>query len=612
MLKDSGVGALITQANLAGNFAGPRGPTLLTDEEWGSDPSKPGEAGRQAPVPTVGAAGGLGPESGVSGLEPGGLGLESGVSGLEPGGLGLESGGSGLEPGGLGPENLAYVIYTSGSTGRPKGVMCTHEGIVDRLLWIQQAYPLTAGDKVLHKTPLSFDISLTEIFWPLSSGALLVLAEPGGQKDPAYLTGLIRDEGVTVAQFVPSTLPSFLEDRGVAECTTLRAVLCIGEVLPPEFVRRFHERLGADLYNLYGPTEAAVEATAWACERDAEARTVPIGRPVANATIWILSPELEPVPVGVPGEIYIGGVGLARGYLGRPDLTAAAFVPDPFSGEPGARLYRTGDLARLLPGGEIDFFGRLDHQVKVRGFRIELGEIETVLQRHPAVREAVVVAREEGPGDNRLVAYLVPAGGAGEAPSVPDLRHYVRESLPDYMVPTAFVALDSLPRLPNGKVDRKALPAPDADRPELGRPYVAPRTATEDVLAAIWRDVLGLERVGVHDDFFDAGGHSLLATRVVSRIADAFGVEVQLLTLFAAPTIESLAAEVDRQRAEVDRLRTEARTASPVSLRGEPALVEVAAGPDPGSRPVRLEDLSEAEIDALLEKMMARDGETDG
>ena len=303
-------------------------------------------------------------------------------------------------------DNLSYVIYTSGSTGKPKGVMNTHRGIVNRLLWMQDRYCLTADDVVLQKTPFSFDVSVWEFFWPLIVGARLVLAEPGGHQDPAYLARLIERERVTTIHFVPSMFQAFLSEVDPPRCATLRRVICSGEALSPELQERFYERFGAELHNLYGPTEAAVDVTHWACRRGDQRRTVPIGRPIANTRIFILDRQLQPVPVGVSGELYIGGEGLARGYHGRPELTAEKFIPDTFSGGPGARLYRTGDRARFLRDGEIEFLGRLDFQVKVRGFRIELGEIETALMQHSSVSECVVVQgsiKEQ----QRLIGYVV-------------------------------------------------------------------------------------------------------------------------------------------------------------------------------------------------------------
>jgi len=442
------------------------------------------------------------------------------------------------------PEHLAYMIFTSGSTGRPKGAMNTHRGIVNRLLWMQEAFGLTADDRVIQKTPFSFDVSVWELFWPLMVGARLVIARPGGHQDAAYLADLIAEQGITTIHFVPSMLQVFLDGPRLDRCGSLVRVIASGEALPADLERRFFARLGwtgAGLFNLYGPTEAAVDVTVWACEREGRRTSVPIGRPIANTRIHLLDPVLEPVPIGAPGELYIGGVQVGRGYLGRPELTAERFIPDPW-GEPGSRLYRTGDLARHLPDGAVEFLGRIDHQVKVRGFRIELGEVEAALAAHPAVREAVVVARADDAG-RRLVAYLVPHPEGAEAPllSLAELRANLSLTLPDYMVPAAWVLLGALPLTPSGKVDRRALPAPEGGRLELGAVYVAPRTALEELLAGIWAEVLGLDRVGVHDNFFALGGHSLLAAQVVSRAGEALEIEVPLRLLFEAPTVAGLA-----------------------------------------------------------------------
>jgi amino acid adenylation domain-containing protein len=471
-------------------------------------------------------------------------------------------------PGGVTGGDLAYVIYTSGSTGTPKGAMNTHRGICNRLRWGQDAHPLTAADCVLQKTPFGFDVSVWEFFWPLVAGARLVVAEPGGHRDPRYLAGVIAREEVTTLHFVPSMLQAFLEEPGPAACPSVRQVTCSGEALPVALQERFFARFAAALHNLYGPTEAAVEVTSWACVRGDRRRSVPIGRPIANTRLHVLDASLRPVPVGVPGELFLGGAGVGRGYWDRPGLTAERFVPDPSGGEPGARLYRTGDLARYGPDGNVEFLGRLDDQVKVRGFRIEPGEVAAVLGRHPAVQEAVVVAREDKGGDKRLVAYLVPdartafarrpsagpapANGhpaAGEAPDpwggpgrlVGDVRGYLRERLPEYAVPGAFVLLPELPLNPNGKVDRKALPPPGQERAPEGDGFVAPRDGPERRLCRIWEELLGTRPVGVRDNFFDLGGHSLLAVRLFTRVEQEFRRHLPLATLFRGPTVEELA-----------------------------------------------------------------------
>ncbi|WP_281174023.1 non-ribosomal peptide synthetase [Andreprevotia chitinilytica] len=444
------------------------------------------------------------------------------------------------------PQQLAYVIYTSGSTGRPKGVGVPHAGILNRLQWMQAEYALTAADHVLQKTPFSFDVSVWEFFWPLAYGARLVLAKPDGHKDPAYLARLIDVAAITTLHFVPPMLEVFLASADTQHCRTLRQVMCSGQALPLELQRRFHTALpGVALHNLYGPTEASVDVTYWPCQPDTPLSCVPIGRPIANIQIYLLDANLQPVPVGVTGELYIAGVGLARGYLNRPELTAETFIPNPY-GEPGARMYRSGDLARYLPDGNIEYLGRIDHQVKVRGFRIELGEIETALATLPALRDAVVLARNDD-GDTRLVAYLVPHAGQ-TLPETPALRDHLLRSLPEYMVPAHFVVLDQLPLTSNGKVDRKALPAPERNRDETA--FVAPRNETEAQLAAIWAEVLKLDRVGVHDNFFELGGHSLLAVALVNRIRQA-GLGTDVRAVFTHPTVAGLALALHGGSAQV-------------------------------------------------------------
>jgi amino acid adenylation domain-containing protein len=474
----------------------------------------------------------------------------------------------------LGADNLAYMIYTSGSTGQPKGAMNTHGAIRNRLLWMQEQYQLTPDDRVLQKTPFSFDVSVWEFFWPLLTGAQLIVAKPGGHQDAAYLVELIKETGITTLHFVPSMLGVFLAEGGVSECRSVRQVMASGEALAAELVRRCYERMPqVRLHNLYGPTEAAVDVTAWACAREVS-EVIPIGKPIANTQIYILDAGLQPVPVGVAGELYIAGVGLARGYLNRPELTAERFIPNPFRKDGGGRLYRTGDRARFLADGTIEYLGRVDYQVKVRGFRIELGEIEAALSAHARVNEAIVIAREDETGDKKLVAYLVAGvesvGGGVETATAPaltvkELRAHLAARLPDYMIPAHYVWLESLPLTPNGKVDRKALPAPDKTTGDVGG-FVAPGTPVEEIVAGLFAAVLKLERVGVHDNFFELGGHSLLATQLVSRVREAFGVEVPLRTLFEAPTASALAAAVEAERAKSDAGRVEM---PPPLVRGE-------------------------------------------
>ncbi|MBK5304160.1 MULTISPECIES: non-ribosomal peptide synthetase [Gammaproteobacteria] len=438
-----------------------------------------------------------------------------------------------------GAQHLAYVIYTSGSTGRPKGVAVEHAGIVNRLQWMQEAYRLEATDRVLQKTPFSFDVSVWEFFWPLAYGATLVVAKPGGHQDVDYLARLIAHEAITTLHFVPPMLEVFLTTADMADCRSLKQVMCSGQALPLELQQRFFEGLpDAALHNLYGPTEASVDVTFWACDPEYTQGCVPIGRPIANTRIYLLDQQMNPVPAGVAGELYIGGIGLARGYLGRADLTAAAFVPDPF-GPAGARLYKTGDLARYRSAGEIEYLGRLDHQVKIHGLRIELGEIESRLARYPGIREAVVLAQEDRPGEGRLVAYYTLVSG-DEAIALGDLREHLGSALPSYMVPHSYLLLAALPLSANGKLDRRALPMV-ASGEEAHRAYEAPVGEVEEQLAALWEEMLHVAPVGRHDNFFDLGGHSLLATQLVSRIRRSLAVELPLRNLFEMPTIKSLA-----------------------------------------------------------------------
>ncbi|TFY88194.1 non-ribosomal peptide synthetase [Pseudomonas nabeulensis] len=420
----------------------------------------------------------------------------------------------------------AYVIYTSGSTGQPKGVINDHPGVVNRLLWMQDAYGLDADDRVLQKTPFSFDVSVWEFFWPLLTGARLVMALPGGHKDPAYLCEVIEAEQITTLHFVPSMLDVFLAHGDVSQAAGLVRVMCSGEALPGSLVRRFKQQLpGSQLHNLYGPTEAAVDVTAWDCAGPVTPDNTPIGKPIANTRMYLLDAQLQPVPLGVVGELFIGGVQVARGYLNRPELTAERFLKDPFT---EGRLYRTGDVGRYLPDGNIEYLGRNDDQVKLRGLRIELGEIQARLTELAQVQEAAVIAR-----DQRLVAYYTGVPSATDT-----LRAHLLQHLPEFMVPATFVHLDALPLSPNGKLDRKALPTPDAVG---GRDYVAPQGDTEIALASLWAELLNVERVGRHDNFFELGGHSLLAVSLMGRMRD-MGLSADVKVLFAQPTLAALAS----------------------------------------------------------------------
>ena len=444
------------------------------------------------------------------------------------------------------PGNLAYVIYTSGSTGQPKGVMVEHRGLSNTIQWLSQTLAITADDSTLLKTPITFDAAGREIFPTLLAGARLIVAEPNAHRDSRSIAEKIRDDGVSILHCVPSFLRLLVAEPAFADAVALRAVMCGGEALTPDVVAEFGNRSNARLYNVYGPTETIIDSAYWLCDVNSGHSTIPIGRPIPNTRMYILDATLRPVPIGVAGELYIGGVSLARGYLSLPGLTAEKLIPDPFASDAGKRLYKTGDLARYLPDGNIQYLGRADYQVKIRGFRIELGEIEAALAQHPAVAQAVVTVHEGARGEKRLVSYVVAQPRC--APTVIELRTFLKNKLPEHMVPAGFVLLDSFPLTSNGKVDRRALPSPGETRPELDKAFVASRTPTEELLADIWSQVLNVERVGIYDDFFDLGGHSLLATQVVSRIRETFQVEMPLRCLFETPTVAGLAESLALSR----------------------------------------------------------------
>ncbi|HEX6367343.1 MAG TPA: amino acid adenylation domain-containing protein, partial [Longimicrobium sp.] len=448
---------------------------------------------------------------------------------------------------GLTPDHLAYVMYTSGSTGRPKGVMVPHRAIL-RLVLDNGYADFGPDDRVAFAANPAFDATTMEVWAPLVNGGSTVVIGPDTLLDPPAFARALREHGVTALFLTTAVFNRYAESIPDA-LAGLRYLLTGGEAADPAaFARVLAERGPGSLIHCYGPTETTTYAiTHRVRDVPAGARTLPLGRPISNTRVYLLDGAGEPVPVGVAGELYIGGVGVARGYRDRPALTAERFVADPFGGEPGARLYRTGDLARWLPDGTVEFLGRTDHQVKVRGFRIELGEIEARLLEHPAVREAVVLVREDAPGDRRLVAYVAGDAAAGAEA----LRAHVGQALPAYMVPAAHVWMDALPLTPNGKVDRRALPAPEGDA-FARRGYEAPVGATEQALAEIWSDVVGVDRVGRNDDFFDLGGHSLLAVQVISRVRQALGVEAALGELFTRPVLADFARELDEAaRAEL-------------------------------------------------------------
>jgi amino acid adenylation domain-containing protein len=433
---------------------------------------------------------------------------------------------------GIQPSNLCYVLYTSGSTGSPKGVAVEHRAVVNFLESMRRSPGLQPSDILLAIAPLSFDIAGLELFLPLLVGARVIVASKETTADGALLREQLVGEGVTVLQATPTGWHLLLAADGPWP-PSLKA-LCGGEPLPQDLASDLIRKAG-HIWNLYGPTETTIWSTAGCLH---EPGAVHIGRPIANTQTYVLDPYLQPTPIGVPGELYIGGAGVARGYWNRPEMTAERFIPNPFSAEPGARLYKTGDLVRWRQNGNLEFLGRLDQQVKLRGFRIEPGEIEAALAQHPQVREAVVRLREDRPGDKRLVAYVVPRQEPGPAPT--ELRQFVEQKLPAYMVPSAFMLLGRFPLTPSGKLNRRALPAPEADRPELTETYVPPRTAVEETLTSLWKEVLGLERVGIHDNFFELGGDSLRAVHLFLQIEKTFGVRLPLAILFQGATIGQL------------------------------------------------------------------------
>jgi amino acid adenylation domain-containing protein len=451
-------------------------------------------------------------------------------------------------PGSLPADSLAYVLYTSGSTGAPKGVMIPHSAICNHMLWMQDRFPLDEHDRVLQKTSISFDASVWEFFAPLFAGARLVMAHPGGHRDSRYLAEAVAHDGITTLQLVPSMLRMLVDEPGLTACSaTLRRLFCGGEALTPDLCDKFLSRMEkCVLINLYGPTECAIDTTFHLCAPGA--KVVPIGRPVANTRLYILDAKSQPAPIGVTGELHIAGAQLARGYWSKPELTAAAFVS--WNGE---RLYKTGDLARWLPGGEVEFLGRADGQVKLRGHRIELAEIENALRRLSGIADGAAVVREDTPGDKRLIAYLIRAqNGAGaesginHRPSESALLSELKRSLPDYMVPSTLLFLPEFPRTPNGKLDRRALPAPDPAPHRNGEGvFIAPRTPLEQRLVEIWREVLRVPQIGIRDNFLALGGESLLALRVVNRLREMLAENVSLGVIFEAPTVESLSQHLE-------------------------------------------------------------------
>jgi amino acid adenylation domain-containing protein len=520
------------------------------------------------------------------------------------------------------PTDPAYMIYTSGSTGRPKGAVNSHRGIANRLCWMQRTYRLTATDAVLQKTPTSFDVSVWEFFWPLMTGARLVMARPGGHHDARYIGDVVAKCRITVLHFVPSMLAAFLDEPALAaRCSSVRDVICSGEALPVALTRRFFAQIpDTRLHNLYGPTEAAVDVAFFECHADEMRATVPIGRPVGNTRLYVLDARLHPVPIGVPGDLYIGGAQVGMGYHRRPELTAQRFVPDPFGSEGAARLYYTGDRGRWLADGILEFLGRADFQIKLHGQRIELGEIEAALLQQPGVAAAVVIVREDVPGNQRLVGYVV--NSAESTVSVTDLREELRRRLPAVMVPTAIVFLDRLPLTPNGKVDRKSLAAPTGEARSVSAEYVAPWSPLEQEIAGIWTALLGVDRIGVHDDFFELGGNSLLAMRMFTEIERVWGRRLPFRSFFERPTVSEVVAVLvtvarDEEEHGIAVLQGEGpgiplafvhgdilghgwycRRLAPL-LGPSPMFVLPTLGPSSPGSPLTIEAMAQAQVDAL-------------
>ncbi|MFQ5615529.1 MAG: amino acid adenylation domain-containing protein, partial [Anaerolineales bacterium] len=472
--------------------------------------------------------------------------------------------------------NLAYAIYTSGSTGKPKGVLVSHENLVHSTCARAFYYKHPVG-RYLLLSSFSFDSSVAGIFWTLIQGGALVLPPAGTQRDPRLIIDMIARHRVTHSLCLASHYSLILTEAEREKMTSLNTAIVSGEVFSLALVNRHdHFSSGADLYNEYGPTEASVWCIVFDCHEPFLGNKVPIGFPIANTQAYLLNSHLLPVPIGVPGEMYIGGIGVTRGYLNRPGLTADRFIPDPFGSQPGARLYKTGDIARYLPDGSIEFLGRMDDQVKIRGYRIELGEIEVILGQYPAVQEVAVIAREDTPGEKRLVAYVTP--NPGQELTVRALRDYLSKKLPDYMVPSAYIFMDVLPRTPIGKLDQEVLPAPARVRPNLDIAFVVPRTPLEEVLAGIWAEVLDVEEVGVDDNFFELGGHSILVTQLASRVRNTLPVELPLRTLFEMPTVAGLAESLLQNPDEREKIEKIAQLM------------------------VKIAHLSEDEVDALLKE----------
>lgn len=437
-------------------------------------------------------------------------------------------------------DDLAYIIYTSGSTGAPKGAMNTHVGMTNHKLWMQTAYKLSENDSVLQKTPFSFDVSVWEFFWPLINGAVLVMAKPEGHKDPQYLIDTIINEKITIIHFVPSMLYAFLEQQNVRSCSSLRQVFCSGEALNPDLLKRFTGVFGIPIHNVYGPAECADVSTSWTFAGEFNSTLVPIGKPISNVDVYILDKYHNVVPQGVAGEIYIGGMGVGKGYINNPELTQERYLGNCFETEITSLMYKTGDVGRFLPDGNIEYLGRTDFQVKIRGMRIELGEIERCLVEHQDIKSCAVIAWEKDNGNIYLVSYIV--SEQGKELDTRDVQRFIAKKLPDYMVPRILIQIDELPLNPNGKLDRKALPAPDLSAISKNSNFEAPRNEFEEAIVGIWREVLGIEEIGINDNFFEIGGHSLLLVEAHNKITQKFQIEFSLIEMFAHSTVSSLSA----------------------------------------------------------------------
>lgn len=475
----------------------------------------------------------------------------------------------------LDENNLAYMFYTSGSTGKPKGAMNTHAAIRNRVLWLQSTFLMTQNDRLLQKSPYSFDVSVWEFFWPHMCGASLIMAKPQGHLDTSYLWDVMKRESITFVQFVPTMLQTFLSSDLSEDLPLLKHVFLCGEPLSAALNERFCSTMSGQLHNLYGPTEAAVFVTSWTSDRNLERSIIPIGKAISDDEVYVLNDRYEQVSQGEIGELFISGIGLARGYHGRPDLTAERFVPDLYSKEPGSRMYHTGDLGRWLSDGNLECLGRNDDQVKVRGFRIELGEISNVLEEHTGVNQVVTVVREDQPGDQRITTYFIP--NPVYSPSISELRNYLQKHLPDYMIPSYFIEMETFPLTPSGKTDRKLLPSPTVSRLMISQEYVPPQTYIQKELAQIWSGFFNFDEIGLDDNFIDLGGHSLVATQILVRCGHLFGVKVSLKDMLTqGTTIRSLAAIIETNLlADTDDAELEALLSE-------------------------MEHLSEAEIEALL------------